>query len=147
LFLEGRQMSNNNLEFTGDSIDEAVARGCEALGVKPGDFIVEVLEEPHRGVFGIGARPARVRLKLLRPPTPATPPPPPAPTRQEDERKSDERRSDDRRGEPRRGDRRGGDRRGGERSGERSSDRRGDSRGGDRRRGDRPGGGQRRENW
>ncbi|TVR23051.1 MAG: protein jag [Anaerolineaceae bacterium] len=56
------------LEFTGETVDAAIAAGLEQLGVKPGDVLVEVLEEPSRGVFGIGARPARVRLKLMRPP-------------------------------------------------------------------------------
>ncbi len=61
---------NEPHEFTGSTVDDAVASGIEALGVTPGDVIVEVLEEPARGVFGIGSRPARVRLKLLRPPAP-----------------------------------------------------------------------------
>lgn len=60
----------DSLEFTGETIDEAVAAGIEELGVAMNDVVVEVLEEPSRGVFGIGARKARVRLKLLRPPTP-----------------------------------------------------------------------------
>lgn len=59
-----------SLEVTGENIEEAVASGLEQLGVGPNDVLVEVLEEPSRGVFGIGAKPARVRLKLLRPPTP-----------------------------------------------------------------------------
>jgi spoIIIJ-associated protein len=62
-------------EFTGETVDEAIAAGIEQLGVSPGDVLVEVLEEPSRGVFGIGARPARVRLQLIR--RPAPPPPPP----------------------------------------------------------------------
>ncbi|PJF21964.1 MAG: hypothetical protein CUN56_08410 [Phototrophicales bacterium] len=60
----------DSLEFTGETIDEAVAKGLKEMGVASSDVVVEVLEEPSRGVFGIGARPARVRLKLLRPPTP-----------------------------------------------------------------------------
>lgn len=60
-----------SLEVTGENIEEAVASGLEQLGVGPNDVLVEVLEEASRGVFGIGAKPARVRLKLLRPPTPA----------------------------------------------------------------------------
>src|SRR5262249_34862886 len=45
------------------------------LGVTPAEVMVEVLEEPSRGVFGIGARPARVRLQLLGGRKPAPPPP------------------------------------------------------------------------
>jgi spoIIIJ-associated protein len=68
----------NSIEATGDSVDEAVKKGCDELGVSPGDVIVEVLDEPSRGVFGIGAKPARVRIQVLRrpvPPPPMTAPP------------------------------------------------------------------------
>ncbi len=73
----------NSIEVTGESVDEAVKKGCEELGVSPGDVIVEVLDEPSRGVFGIGAKPARVRIQVLRrpmPPMPTTPPPAPTQT-------------------------------------------------------------------
>jgi spoIIIJ-associated protein len=63
---------NNVKEFTGDDVDSAIAAGLEELGVGPGDVLVEILEESSRGVFGIGAKPARVRLKLLRTPEPST---------------------------------------------------------------------------
>lgn len=63
------------VEVTGEDVESAVATGLEELGVGPSDVLVEVLEEPSRGVFGIGARPALVRLKLLRPPAQDTPPP------------------------------------------------------------------------
>jgi spoIIIJ-associated protein len=68
-----------SVETTGDTIDEAVARGLAQLGVGPSEVIVEVLEEPSRGVFGIGARQAKVRLQMLR--RPAPPPPPPEPVK------------------------------------------------------------------
>ena len=64
----------HSVEATGEDVETAVAAGLEELGVGPSDVLVEVLEEPSRGVFGIGARPALVRLKLLRPPTPEAPP-------------------------------------------------------------------------
>ncbi|HRL10321.1 MAG TPA: Jag N-terminal domain-containing protein, partial [Aggregatilineales bacterium] len=57
---------NQSLEYTGDTVDEAVAKGLSALGASPSDIIVEVIEEASRGILGIGARPARVRLKMLR---------------------------------------------------------------------------------
>lgn len=64
----------SSIEATGDSVDEAVKKGCAELGVSPGDVIVEVLEEPSRGIFGIGAHPARVRIQVLRRPMPPSTP-------------------------------------------------------------------------
>ncbi len=66
--------SEHSIETTGETVEEAIAKGLAELGVAPSDVIVEVLDEPSRGVFGIGAHPARVRLKLFRTPTstPAT---------------------------------------------------------------------------
>jgi spoIIIJ-associated protein len=58
----------HSVEVTGEDVQDAIATGLSQLGVGPGDVIVEVLDEPSRGVFGIGSRPAKVRLKLLRPP-------------------------------------------------------------------------------
>lgn len=66
-----------SIEVTADTVDEAIASGLRQLDAAPSDVMVEVLEEPSRGVFGIGARPARVRLVLLRA---APPPAPPAPS-------------------------------------------------------------------
>lgn len=61
------------IETTGDSVQDAIAKGLDELGAGPNDVIVEVLEEPSRGMFGIGARPARVRLQLLIAPKSAAP--------------------------------------------------------------------------
>ncbi len=59
--------SERSIETTGDSVEEAISKGLAELGgVSPTDVIVEVLEEPSRGMFGLGARPARVRLQLFR---------------------------------------------------------------------------------
>ncbi|MCB9452051.1 MAG: protein jag [Anaerolineaceae bacterium] len=87
--------AEHTIEVTGDTIDDAIAKGLAELGVGPGDVIVEVLEEPSRGMFGLGARPARVRLKLFKPPTPppAQPAPRPAPQasyHQDDDKDDDE---------------------------------------------------------
>lgn len=60
--------SEHSIETTGETVEEAIAKGLAELGVAPSDVIVEVLDEPSRGVFGIGAHPARVRLKLFRTP-------------------------------------------------------------------------------
>lgn len=59
--------AERSIETTGETVEEAISKGLAELGgVSPSDVIVEVLEEPSRGVFGIGAHPARVRLKLFR---------------------------------------------------------------------------------
>lgn len=58
--------AERSIEVTGDSVDDAIAKGLAELGAAPTDVIVEVLEEPSRGVFGLGARPAKVRLKVFR---------------------------------------------------------------------------------
>lgn len=84
------------LEFTGETVDAAIAAGLKALNASPSEVLVEVLEEPSRGVFGIGARPARVRLKLMRvAPPPVTPPTTPEPVIIEDDSDDDDESYDD----------------------------------------------------
>lgn len=56
---------DNFVEVTGETVEEAIASGLAELGVGPTEVIVEVLEEPSKGVLGLGSRPARVRLELL----------------------------------------------------------------------------------
>jgi spoIIIJ-associated protein len=78
--------SERSIETTGETVEDAIAKGLAELGgVSPSDVIVEILEEPSRGVFGLGARPARVRLKLFRTPTQAAEPAAPAPAKPVDE--------------------------------------------------------------
>lgn len=67
---------NKFVETTGESVEEAIAKGLAELGVGPTEVIVEVLEEASRGVFGLGGHPAKVRLQLINMPKPAAPPPP-----------------------------------------------------------------------
>lgn len=69
------------IEKTGETIESAIDAGLQELGVGPDEVMVEVIEEPSRGLLGFGARPARVRLILMggrRAPMPATPTPPTA---------------------------------------------------------------------
>jgi spoIIIJ-associated protein len=65
------------IEVTGEDVEQAITSGLEQLGVGPTEVVVEVLEEPSRGVFGLGSRPARVRLQLLVTPASAAPEPQP----------------------------------------------------------------------
>jgi len=70
--------SDRVIEVIGEDVEDAIAKGLAELGVGPNEVIVEVLEEPSRGMFGLKARPARVRLQLMaaRTPPPPTPPEP-----------------------------------------------------------------------
>ncbi|MCQ3932319.1 MAG: hypothetical protein DPW16_17860 [Chloroflexi bacterium] len=77
------------VEATGADIEQAIEAGLVQLDVSRESVIVEVLEEPSRGLLGIGAKQARVRLttavapRSAQPtyappaPRPAAPPPPP----------------------------------------------------------------------
>jgi spoIIIJ-associated protein len=77
-------------EFAGDSLDEALRVASEALNVRVEDVHYEMLEEGRKGVFGLGARPVRIRVELPAedarrpaPPKPAGPATGPPPEREE----------------------------------------------------------------
>lgn len=53
------------IEVTANSVDAAIKKGLAELKASPGDVMVEVLEEPNTGLFGFGAREARVRMVLI----------------------------------------------------------------------------------
>jgi spoIIIJ-associated protein len=53
-----------SLEMTGKSISEAVELGAKELGVSLADIEYEVIQEPSKGFLGIGAKPAKVLVKL-----------------------------------------------------------------------------------
>jgi spoIIIJ-associated protein len=60
--MEGPKTS---VEIIAPTVEEAVARGAEEMGVEPGELLVEVIDEGGHGMLGLGARQARVRLSLL----------------------------------------------------------------------------------
>lgn len=68
-----------SIETTGESIEQAIAKGLAELKVEPSQVIVEVLEEPSEGMFGLPGRLARVRLQVLSFPKPTYDPPPAPP--------------------------------------------------------------------
>jgi spoIIIJ-associated protein len=79
------------VEATGSDIEQAIEAGLTQLDVSRESVIVEILEEPSRGLLGIGAKMARVRLTTAVPPRsaqmtyqpkPPAPPPPPRPQAQ-----------------------------------------------------------------
>jgi spoIIIJ-associated protein len=65
-------MATESYEFSGKSVDEAIAEGLRTLQLSADQVDVEVLNKGSRGIFGLGSEPAQVRLSLRRP---AAPPP------------------------------------------------------------------------
>lgn len=57
-------VKRTSLEMIAPSVEEAVERGLADLGVPSEAVEVEVLDEGNRGLFGLGARQARIRLTL-----------------------------------------------------------------------------------
>lgn len=53
-----------HVEAEGDTIDEAIANALKILGVERERVTVDILAEGKKGIFGIGAKKARVRAAL-----------------------------------------------------------------------------------
>ncbi|MCY4539895.1 MAG: protein jag [Chloroflexi bacterium] len=53
------------IEVTGNSVESAISKGLAELNAAPADVMIEVLEEPNTGLFGFGAKEARVRMVLI----------------------------------------------------------------------------------
>ena len=72
-----------SVETSATDIETAIELGLQQLGATRESVIVEILEEPSRGLLGIGARQARIRLTTAALPRPAPPPSaPPTPTKE-----------------------------------------------------------------
>jgi len=56
--------TRTSLEVIAPSVEEAIRRGAEELGIPEDAFEVEVLDEGSKGLFGLGTRQARVRLTM-----------------------------------------------------------------------------------
>ncbi len=63
-------MERTTLEIIAPSIEEAVARGVEQLGISPDMVDVDILDEGAKGFLGFGSRQVRVRLTLKAAETP-----------------------------------------------------------------------------
>jgi len=61
-------MPDSGTEFTGKSVDEAIADGLTQLGLRQDQVEVEILSRGSRGIFGLGSEPAKVRLVRREPP-------------------------------------------------------------------------------
>jgi len=55
---------NNTLEMNAETVEEAVDKGLDQLGVSREKVDIEVLDEGSGGLFGIGEREARIKLTI-----------------------------------------------------------------------------------
>lgn len=62
-------------EFDGRDLDEALGAASDALGKPAAEIDFDLVEGGRKGVFGLGARPVRIRVRV----NPADPPPAPRP--------------------------------------------------------------------
>jgi spoIIIJ-associated protein len=67
------------IEARGSDVEAAISSGLSILRVGRDEVEIEVLDRGSKGLLGIGARDAVVRLQLKAAPEPLTPPPPPPP--------------------------------------------------------------------
>jgi spoIIIJ-associated protein len=110
--------SENIVEASGDSVEQAISKGLATLGAGPHEVIVEVLQDPAPAMFGMEARQAVVRLqRIIHPKPPMAEPQAPAKRGGEGAERRRDRRAD-RGGRSDRGGR-GENRHRGERSGRR----------------------------
>ena len=55
-------MASNGAEFSGKTVEEAVASGLESLGLGRDDVDIDILNRGSRGILGFGSEPALVRI-------------------------------------------------------------------------------------
>jgi spoIIIJ-associated protein len=60
-------MNERQIEETGPDVKTAISRGLARLKLRREDVIVDVIDSGSRGILGIGARPARVRILVREP--------------------------------------------------------------------------------
>ncbi len=69
-------MTAKFIDVTGKTEDEAISKALSELGLERDEVSVEILERAKKGIFGIGASPAKVRVTYgLQDEEPAPPPP------------------------------------------------------------------------
>lgn len=57
-------MEKHLVETTGDNVEKAIEAGLKELGVTRDEVLTEILDEGSSGFLGIGARQAKVRIRL-----------------------------------------------------------------------------------
>ena len=62
------QEGRRSVEVSGRTVDEAIDKGLEELGADLDQVVTEVLSQGSRGILGLGAEQARVRVTLVEAP-------------------------------------------------------------------------------
>ncbi|MDH4137715.1 MAG: protein jag [Anaerolineae bacterium] len=65
--MERERKGKRNVEASGKGVEEAIAQGLAELGRTRDEVEIEVLNEGSRGLFGLGAEEARVRISVIEP--------------------------------------------------------------------------------
>jgi spoIIIJ-associated protein len=62
-----KEEGQRSVEASGKDVEEAIAQGLAELGKTRDEVEIEVLSEGSRGLFGLGAEEARVRISVVKP--------------------------------------------------------------------------------
>jgi spoIIIJ-associated protein len=65
--MEKEREGKRSVEASGKDVEEAIAQGLAELGKTRDEVEIEVLSEGSRGLFGLGAEEARVRISVIEP--------------------------------------------------------------------------------
>jgi spoIIIJ-associated protein len=65
--MEKEREAKRSVEASGKDIEEAISQGLAELGKTRDEVEIEVLSEGSRGLFGLGAEEARVRISFIKP--------------------------------------------------------------------------------
>ena len=65
--MEKEREAKRSVEASGKNVEEAIAHGLTELGKTRDEVEIEVLSEGSRGLFGLGAEEARVRISAVEP--------------------------------------------------------------------------------
>ncbi len=52
------------LEFEGKTVEDAINAGVASLGVDREEINFEIIEREHKGIFGIGSKPAKIAITI-----------------------------------------------------------------------------------
>ncbi len=65
--MEKEKEGKRSVEASGKNVEEAIAHGLAELGKTRDEVEIKVLSEGSRGLFGLGAEEARVRISVIEP--------------------------------------------------------------------------------